>query len=145
MKGTVQSQTAPVFTDRLNSLQQQAGNLAQAYQGGQRQWQIPPGLQGRDLLDVPGLHSPDFDRSAINVNYQTVVQSAANPGTSGDTMALKLQMDVNAVEERAFRFRHASVCRAIAHMHGRRLGHGGAGIFPAMRKQVEDIITAGGQ
>ncbi len=103
-------------------------------------------MQDRDLHDVPHLHDPAFDRTEINTNYEEAMQTMKRIGTVGDIIALKLQIGYVATEERAFRARHSSVCRSIAHMHGRLAGHGlgTGGVFPAVRKTVDDAIKAGG-
>lgn len=147
MKGTVKAKTHPVFTKRLDQLKEQAENLAKAFKGeAHRKWQLPNELEDKDLLDVPTLHLPPFDREPINSNYDDVVSSAASPGTSGDLVALKRQMDYNASEERAFRFRNATLVRCLTHGHGRRFGHSkDKGVFPTVRTEIDDIIQAGGK
>lgn len=141
MHGSKKSRIHQPFAKRISQLQSDAKNLSQSFTGGeQRKWQIPEGLKTRSLLDVPKLHDPDFDRREINANYDEAVKSAESPGTSGDTVSLKQQIDYMATEERAFRFRHATTVRCMSMSHGRRDGHGkGNGIFDSVYRQAENV------
>jgi hypothetical protein len=141
-KGKPVASVHSVFSNRVKELQQQAMQLAQSA-GGLRFWQIPAVLQQRDLLHVPSLHDPAWNRNAINENYEQAVQQYPG-GTCGDVASLKVQMDYNAAEERAFRARHASVVRCICHAHGRRAGHGSSdGVFQAAERMAADLVKAG--
>lgn len=143
MKGTKLGQIHTVFQTRLVQLASLAANFAATLTGTQRLWQIPAELATQDLLHVSGLHELAWDREPINKQYAQVMQTAAAPGTVGDVCSLKIQNDYNAVEERAFRARHASVVRCMVHAHGRRKGQGEAGIFTAVREMAENILKAG--
>lgn len=79
----------------------------------------------------------------MNANYAECFQDVADMGTTGDVIALKQQIDYIACEERAFRFRHASVCRLMAHAASRQRGHGIGNTFTHIEKQVADCIKAG--
>lgn len=132
-----------VFAQRLNELRNDATSQAASFQGStNRAWQVP--AETADLLDVPKLHQPGFDRTALNVNYQECVQDTDDPGTVGDVISIKQQIDYNATEERAFRLRHATVVRCFTHAAGRRHGLGAGRVFPNIQKQANDAIANGG-
>lgn len=138
-RGTVHS----VFSDRLKALREEAAAQAAAFQGtALRPWQVHEDI--KDLLKISDLHKPAFDRTPINENYQECMQSLDNPGTTGDVIALKQQLDYNGVEERAFRLRHASVVRVLTHGAARRRGLGRSAVFDNIEKQVSNAIANGG-
>lgn len=142
--GTTKARVHPVFTKRLDDLRANAAAAVQALTGaGVRQWQVPADYTG-DLLDVPKLHKPSFDREEINTNYKEVMQDPANPGTVGDVIGLKSQMDNVATEERAFRIRHSSVVRSFVHAGGRRYGQANGRMFDNIQDQAAKMILAGG-
>lgn len=144
MRGTKKGQIHPVFAARLQELRQQASTIAGAYSGtAVRNWQVPSGLQ-TDLLVVPLLHVPAFNRQPINDNYIDAMKSSTDPGTVGDIVSLKQQLDYNAAEERAFRMRHASLGRCLAFAAGRRHGHGVGDVFPLVEQQAANLLAAGG-
>lgn len=156
-RGTVKGEVYPVFEGRQSEFKRDAANHAASDIGGtggvQRRWQLPsapPPDTGPaapfdgDLLDVPKLHEPHFVRDDINTTYQQCLSDADDPGTIGDTIALKLQMDRVAAEERAFRTRHATLVRCFAHGAGRRYGQGSSLMFPSVVTQVSRILAAGG-
>ncbi len=141
--GRQRARVDATFAQRLNELKQDAAAQAAAFQGsGNRAWQVP--AETKDLLDVPNLHNPGFDRTALNTNYQQCVQDPNDPGTVGDVIGLKQQIDYNAAEERAFRLRHATITRCFTHAAGRRFGLGAGRVFPNIEKQVSDAIANGG-
>lgn len=145
MKGTTKGSVHSEFSQRLDDLRDKSGEIAGNSDSGARPWMIPPGLQGRDLLHVPSLHNPDWNREEINANYDEVVASAADPGTVGDAIALKVQIDYMAMEERAFRLRHASIVRCQVHALGRRSAHGlNNGLFGSINQRVSNMVRAGG-
>ena len=114
---------------------------------GWRPWHTPDEMQGRDLLDVPSLHNPCWDRNNINSLYSEDILAGPGKmgGTSGDLIAMKWQADFMATEERAFRLRHASLPRCAAMMHGRLNGHSRAGVsvFSFLKQGVENYIDGG--
>ena len=146
-RGSSKGQVHAVFTNRLKDLYLQAKQLHNAQQGKhQRIWQIPSDFSG-SLLDVPTLHDPPFEREPINSNYDEVTANPQDAGTGGDVIALKLQLDYNACEERAFRARHVSLIRAMCLGHGRRIGQGHGLMWdPAdgIQDEVVKFIAAGG-
>lgn len=141
--GRSQAQLDPVFAARLKELQASAAEQFIASQNGLlRPWQIPEEFAGD--LNLPEDLVAGFNRDALNTNYAQVMQNTDDPGTVPDCIALKHQIDMVAAEERAFRHRHASPCRLLAHASAKRYGQGFGRVFPAMREQVENIIRAGG-
>jgi hypothetical protein len=133
-----------VFRQRLVELRADGKNFADAFKRNeQRQWNIPADLSAMDLFKISSLHEPSFEREPINTNYLECFQSVSNMGTVGDVLSLKFQLDYNAAEERAFRFRHASVCRNLVHSLARRRGHGSGPLFEFIEREASDRIKAG--
>lgn len=143
-KGKSKGKVHPVFKDRLDHLKENAGNQAESFrQSEQRKWQVPDELQADDVFDVANLHQQAFDRTEINDNYVDCVSSPKDAGTTGDVISLKLQLDYNAAEERAFRARHASPIRNMCHAMARRKYQKEGPTFDAVEKQAADAIAAG--
>jgi hypothetical protein len=135
----------PVFQKRIDGLREAAQKKAQAFQGGQRDWDIPKELEDKSLTDIPALHKPAFEREEINANYEECLASSKASGTSGDLSGLKTQIDFMAGEEQAFRMRHSSIVRAFVHGHARLWGHGEAqSVFDDVSRQASDFIASGG-
>ena len=135
------------FKKRVLQLEDRASKLAESYKtvaATPRPWHTPDELKTRDLLDVPGLHNPAWDRNNINETYSEKVLAGPGKagGTTGDLIAMKWQADFMATEERAFRMRHASYCRCAALMHGRLNGHGrpNISVFSFFKDAVENMI-----
>lgn len=137
------------FTARVNELEQKAKKSAEHFRnyGSFREWYTPEEV--KEPLDVPKLHDPVWDRNNINQKYS--VDILAGPGkeggTVGDLIAMKWQADFMAVEERAFRTRHASLVRCASMAHGRLFGHGetGKSVFSFIKDAVQTHINAGAQ
>lgn len=146
MRGNTKAKVHTVFSKRVDELKANAAAQAQAFLAGEgREYTRPTALDERDLLHVPSLHADAFDRNELNTNYDEITQSAAEPGTTGDAASLKLQSAFNATEERAFRTRHASPLRGMAHMHARLAGHGkDKGVFDRVASEAGGMIKAGG-
>jgi len=146
-RGTTKASVSVTFTKRLRELQKNADAMQDAFQGnGQRSWQIPEEMS-TSLLEVEKLHEPAFEREDMNNEYDSATNDPANAGTTGDVIALKLQIDYNAMEERAFRHRHMSLCRAMCLGHGRRRGQGKGILWAAgkgVEREITSIIAAGG-
>lgn len=139
--GKTMGKVHEVFHARLSELRDQAKKIQNAFQGKeQRQWQIPSGYTG-SLMDIAKLHEPAFDRQEINTTYETATKDPNNAGTVGDVISLKLQIDYNACEERAFRARHTTLCRAMCLGHGRRFGQGQGNLWDEVNG-VEAVISA---
>lgn len=136
-----------VFHNRLTDLRDQAKQMQNALQGKhQRKWQIPSDYDG-GLLAVADLHEPAFNRQAINTNYEEATKDPKAAGTVGDVISLKLQLDYNACEERAFRARHMTLPRAMCLGHGRRFGQGQGNLWGAtdgIEAVAASYISAGG-
>lgn len=140
------------FKKRITQLEEQARKMAEYYRdlGAQtkpRPWNTPDELKSRDLMDVPALHNPCWDRNKINETYseQVLAGPGKTGGTTGDLIAMKWQADFLATEERAFRLRHASYARCAALMHGRLNGHGRekVSVFSFFKDAVENMIEVG--
>ena len=147
--GVSKGQVDSNFSNRIDSLEARANDHAQSFKSmnGLRPWHTPDELTDRDLLDVPSLHNPCWDRNNINSLYseQLLAGPGKQGGTSGDLIAMKWQADFMASEERAFRLRHASLPRCAAMMHGRLDGHGrsGVSVFSFLKQGVQNYIDAG--
>lgn len=142
-----------VFTNNLKDLTTQDGQQGKASRGyGPRKWNIPEtSVQSKhkdagalDLLDIAGI-TAGFDRENIDTNYAELIQDGTDPGTCGDVISVKTQGDYIAIMERAFRARHATPVRCIAHAMGRRFGHSyDAGVFlGGVLKHVQDALQSG--
>lgn len=143
-RGNKKGKVWPVFSNFLKGLQEQADSQASAVAGsGFGTWNIPSDLGASHLFDIGSLHDPSFDRDDINANYQQCFQDGSNPGTTGDVIGLKLQIEYLAAAERAFRLRHASTARLICLSGGRRYWHGNGPVFPHIEESVGKAITAG--
>jgi hypothetical protein len=148
-RGTGKAKLDSKFIARVSQLEDVAGQMAATfrYSGDGRPWHTPDELKQKELLDVPGLHDPSWNRDDINRLYSEEVLKGAGTagGTSADLIAMKWQADFMAVEERAFRTRHASYARCAAFMHGRLDGHSrtGSSVFSALKGAVSTFIKAG--
>lgn len=146
MTATPKAKLHDSFTEALTDLASQATDISKGIRGtGQRAWQYPSSLEESPLA-IDKLDT-GFDREEINTNYEETIADGASPGTVGDVVALKTQGDYLAVMERAFRARHATPVRCLAHAAGRRKGHGHAkGIFQGgLVTYIQDAIKAGSQ
>lgn len=136
------------FADRISELEQKARNFADHFRSNTdyRQWHMPAAV--KDPLDVPSLHNDAWDRNEINRVYSDEVLKGPGTtgGTVGDLLAMKWQADFMAVEERAFRTRHASFVRCAALAHGRLDGHGqiGQSLFSFLKEGVQSALDSGG-
>ena len=147
--GTSKGQVDSRFDKRTNELEEIARKMSEQFKNWQelRPWHTPKDLADRDLLDVPSLHNPCWNRNSINELYseQLLAGPGKQGGTTGDLIAMKWQADFMATEERAFRLRHASFARCAALMHGRLDGHGrpSVGVFSFFKKAVKKAVDTG--
>ena len=113
----------------MRELQQQAVKLYKSVQGtSQRVWQVPV-VQTTSPLNVTQLHSPAFDRTTLNNDYDALEAGKSAENSNGAVLALRLQLAAVAAEERSYRHRHMSVARAICTAHGRCYGQGEGSLF----------------
>lgn len=138
----------PTFDKRVTNLEEFARATADSFKQAYttyRKWAVPKEV--KNLLHVPSLHNPAWDRNEINKLYSAEILSGdpEKGGTTADLIAMKVQNDFLAAEERAFRLRHASYTRCVAMMHGRFDGQGATenGLFTFVKKSIEQIIDAG--
>lgn len=142
-KGTIYAK----FAARVAELESVAEKMSKQFRNGSalRPWHVPK--DNKSTLDVPTMHMPAWDRFEINRAYsEDLLSGPANGGTCGDLLAAKIQADFMAVEERAYRTRHASYVRSAAHAHGQLAGHGqkDRSIFAFIRDSLKMIIKRGG-
>lgn len=137
------------FKARITELEKKAQQQSDQFksQSGLRPWHTPEDMKTKDLLDVPNLHEPVWNRDALNRLYsdEVVAVEQKNSGVVGDLIACKRQIDFMAVEERAWRLRHASSTRCAAMAHGRLDGHGktNEGVFSMIKNDIENRLNEG--
>lgn len=137
------------FEARVFDLETKARKQSEQFRNndGPRPWHTPVDMANKNLLDVPNLHEPSWNRDEANQIYsQDVLKSDKDSvGTAGDIAGMKKQIMFMAVEERAWRLRHASAIRCAALAHGRLSGHGkeNVGIFSMVKNVVDNHIQAG--
>jgi hypothetical protein len=135
------------FAQRIQDLEKKAEKAKDMFRNhnNYREWWTPDGV--KDPLDVPSLHNPNWDRNSINQLYSDSILTShgEGSGTVGDLIAMKWQADFMAVEERAFRTRHASMIRCAALTHGRIEGHSKPekSIFSFLKDSVDQAIKHG--
>jgi hypothetical protein len=144
--GTVKSSLIESFTKRISDLEDKANAQSEYFRKHEntRPWHTPESMRDRDLLDVPSLHEPAWNRDEANEIYSQDVLNA-EAGTQGDIISLKRQIDFMAAEERAWRARHASFARCAAHAHGRLAGHGlkTEGVFSRVKTAADNARLRG--
>jgi hypothetical protein len=132
------------FSKRISDLEKKAQKISESFRNqSYAEWHVPDEIQ--DLMDVPGLDKA-WQRNGINREYENIVGKQGDAaGSVGAARAMKMQADFLAVEERAFRTRHASLVRCAAMAHGRLDGHGkaGNGIFSFIKEGVQSAIDLG--
>jgi hypothetical protein len=147
--GTTRGQVDGKFEARVKQLEQRAQKMSETFrqQNGARDWHTPDEMKDKELLDVPNLHEPSWNRDSINQIYSMSVLAGPGRkgGTTGDLVAMKWQADFMATEERGWRLRHASLIRCACFMHGRLDGHGQAkkSVFSFLKDGVQSHIDAG--
>lgn len=136
---------SPSFHATLNALIASSLAVGDGLAGtGTREWQAPPtGAWSGDPYDIPGL-SQAFDRSDLNADFEKIISDSKNPGTAGDAIATKAQVDYLACMERAYRAKSASPVRLLIVSGARRRGHGSpVGVFGRVLTTIEASISAG--
>jgi hypothetical protein len=147
-KGGPKAKVDPKFEDRVKDLEDKANDFSEHFRNHTRfrKWHTPEKVT--DILDVPSIDNPTWDRNDINELYseQIVGKAGDQAGSFGDAQAMKWQADFMAVEERAFRTRHASFVRCASLAHGRLNGHGkkSLGIFSFLKDGINTVIKFGG-
>ena len=137
----------PKFEDRIKDLEKRAKDFSEHFRNHTkyRKWHTPEKV--KDPLDVPSIDNPTWDRNSLNRTYSKDIVGKAgdDAGSFGDAMATKWQIDFMAVEERAFRTRHASLIRCASLAHGRLDGHGKPqkGIFSFLKDGCQSAIDFG--
>jgi len=135
----------PGFSRRMLELKQHAATTYQSLQGrARREWCIPKD-NTEPLHDIANMHKPAFDREPLNAAYDAAVAGAAGEVSTGNILALRLQLAAVAAEERAYRHRHMSLPRAICAAHGRAYGLGEGSLFSptGIEGDVAAYIKAG--
>lgn len=147
--GKTRGRVVSSFEKRVADLEVKARLQSQQFRSGDgtRPWHTPDEMKDKNLLDVPNLHEPSWNRDDANKLYAQDVleENKDSVGTSGDIAGMKKQIAFMATEERAWRLRHASTVRCAALAHGRLDGHGGAetGVFAKVKNVVDNHILAG--
>lgn len=147
MQGTTKGTIDDKFAARIADLEGKAQQMSRQFRSADydvRPWHTPAGVV--NLLDVPTMHMPAWDRYEINKVYSGEVLAGTGPagGTVGDLIAMKTQNDFMACEERAFRLRHASYTRCAALMHGRLAGtRENNSVFSVLKTSLANTIQAG--
>ncbi len=99
-------------------------------------------LWAGDPLDLADIINA-FDRTEAGLQYGEALVSPL--GATGDAASAKFQSDNLAVQERAFRLRHATGVRCALHAASRRAGHGNELGAPArVGIYAQDLLVAGG-
>lgn len=147
-EGVSKGKIDPVFENRIKDLSESAKSTAESFKrsyNDYRKWSTPKGVS--DLWHVPSMHMPTWDRYNINKLYSADILNGDpdSGGTCADLIAMKVQNDFLAAEERAFRLRHASYTRCVTLMHGRFDGQGRpeTNMFKFIQTSIEKIIDAG--
>jgi hypothetical protein len=147
--GTPKGKIDDQFKKRVEELEEKAKNQSENFksQNGLRPWHTPEAMKSVSLLDVPNLHEPAWNRDKLNQLYSDEILAVekSKGGVVGDLIGVKRQIDFMAVEERAWRLRHASFTRCAVLAHGRLDGHGTAsvGIFATVKNEIENRMAQG--
>jgi hypothetical protein len=106
-----------------------------------RQWFLSPDFDG-DLLDPAVLAKAGFERGQLNAAYLKLYRDATDIGAAGEFIAAKQQIDYIAAAERAFRYRHCSVPRALAHTSARRAGLADSPVISNVPDSIAKMLRA---
>jgi hypothetical protein len=146
--GKPKGKITSAFRKRIEELEARAREFSEQFRrfSQPRKWHTPESMRDKNLLDVASLHEPAWNRDEANRIYsQDVLSQSSDRGTTGDLIGLKKQIDFMAVEERAFRMRHASFIRCAAMSHGRLDGHGTQtyGVFSTLKSSIDNDFMRG--
>jgi hypothetical protein len=135
------------FIKRIDELKEMANTQADQFRkfDAFRKWHTPEDLKDANLYDTPGMSSPTWDRNEINQIYSNdVLAGPGKGGTTGGQIAMKLQCDFLAAEERAWRLRHINLVRAACLSHGRIKRHGNSkmSVFEQLKNLIDTYIQA---
>lgn len=156
MSGNTRQSRAQVdatFVTLLTTMRDHAEALLNAAtSGGAPKWFVPGEFQD-SLINPVTLAGPGpdaggkFSRKAVNAQYESMVASYTEAGTTGDIISLKLQNDYVAMMERAWRIRHATPLRSHALSIARDFGQARGPIFTSNQGGIaataSDFIAAG--
>lgn len=142
---TPQATVDAEFSDQQTQLQTICREQGAAPRGSwSRPWYMPKDFTA-DLLDPQAITQAAFSRQSLNQAYEQYMQTAGgSSAAASDAIATQLQIARVQSEERAFRMRHASLVRCLAHSAARRTGLADSQAVENVTKQVERIILAGG-
>ena len=114
----------PKFRDRVTELKKHAEKEKDDRKlGKQVLWYRPEDWTG-DLFAWQEFETP-YKRTQANDQGVEAMKDGESPGVTGDIVAAQVMIEVLATLERALRVRHTMRRpRAIAHMLGRKKGHG---------------------
>ena len=128
------------FRELLETLTIQAQRNAYAEDYGTDRVWMTPGEHDTNVFDIRDMQLDAFSRESLNEKY-IEIHKDPKEGHVGEAAAIKIQMDYMAVAERAFRYRHASYVRCLAHTSARDAGHGDeSGVYSGVLNYVQDLI-----
>jgi hypothetical protein len=128
------------FVSQVTNLEYLNGVNAVATQNmGPRQWMLPTGTNSDYSFSDPRFWIGPYSRSNLGLAYQ---QALSGP-SQGICLALKLQSDYLAGQERSCRLNYLDPIRASIHAAARRAGHAlPDGVLGRVVRHVQDILTA---
>ena len=131
----------PVFSQLLADLMFQSYAAAWAeLQGGRRLWMRPT-----TLIAPPDTGHVEVAAAFSRSGLSAAAVAVTTAGTTGQSMAVRVQADYLSAAERAFRARHTGPIRCRTHAAARRMGHATTGAGPIARvgRYAQDLLTAG--
>jgi hypothetical protein len=143
-KGTTKGKIDDKFSARVEELEKAAVKMAEQFRkasNGVRPWHTPKDTANL-LRTLKRCTCRRGTVTEINKIYSGEVLNGTgkDSGTLADLVAMKIQNDFMACEERAFRVRHATPVRCAAVMHGRFAGtKPAASIFTKLKRTLDTI------
>jgi hypothetical protein len=134
------------YKKQIDRLAERVGERGEALQGadpGSSKWMTPEGLTGDVVEDTEAeLHDP-FERDGPNEDYVEAI-TPETQGSAGDLIVSTMQVDTLAQMERAYRARHITRVRSVAHACGRMRAHGrDGGVWKrSHRGYLETVLRA---